>query len=145
MEWLLEVVLLALLTVTLFHAVRLERALGVLRRDRGALEILVASFNESTALAEQGIERLRSTSEGAGRQIARQIEGGSSLRQDLTFLIERGDATADRLDAIVRGTRATSPGVAAREQAGSQEPPEPAPRLRSQAERDLVKALKLVR
>ena len=145
MEWLLEVALLALLTVTLFHAVRLERALGVLRRDRGALEILVASFNESTALAEQGIERLRSTSEGAGRQIARQIEGGSSLRQDLTFLIERGDATADRLDGLVRGTRATSPGVAAREPFGSQEPPEPAPRLRSQAERDLVKALKLVR
>lgn len=145
MEWLLEVALLALLTVTLFHAVRLERALGVLRRDRGALEILVASFNESTALAEQGIKRLRSTSEGAGRQIARQIEGGSSLRQDLTFLIERGDATADRLDLLVRGTRATSPGVAAREQVGSQEPPEPAPRLRSQAERDLVKALKLVR
>ncbi len=145
MEWLLEVALLALLTVTLFHAVRLERALGVLRRDRGALEILVASFNESTALAEQGIERLRSTSEGAGRQIARQIEGGSSLRQDLTFLIERGDATADRLDAIVRGTRTTSPKVAAREQVGSQESPEPPPRLRSQAERDLVKALKLVR
>ena len=34
MEWLLEIALVALLAATLFHAVRLERALGVLKRDR---------------------------------------------------------------------------------------------------------------
>ena len=32
MEWLLEIALVALLAATLFHAVRLERALGVLKR-----------------------------------------------------------------------------------------------------------------
>ena len=34
MEWILELGLVALLAATLFHAVRLERALGVLKRDR---------------------------------------------------------------------------------------------------------------
>ena len=33
-QWLLELVLVLLLGTTLFHAVRLERALGVLKRDR---------------------------------------------------------------------------------------------------------------
>jgi len=145
MEWLLELALLLLLSVTLFHAVRLERALGVLRRDRGALEKLVASFTESTAQAEQSIERLRLASEGAGRQIARQIESGSTLRQDLTFLAERGDALADRLDSLVRGARATQSGLPMIERGPAAAALEPAPRLRSQAERDLVKALKLVR
>lgn len=145
MEWLLELALLLLLSVTLFHAVRLERALGVLRRDRGALEKLVASFTESTAQAEQSIERLRVASEGAGRQIARQLESGSSLRQDLTFLAERGDTLADRLDSLVRGARATQSGLPMIERGPAAVVLEPAPRLRSQAERDLVKALKLVR
>ena len=140
MEWLLDIALLVLMSVTLFHAVRLERALGVLRRDRSTLEALVASFNESTVQAEQCIERLRAASEGTGRQIGRQIEGGSALRQDLTFLIERGDAMADRLDLVVRNARAL-PGD--RPVPGGN--PEPSPRPRSQAERDLVKALKLAR
>ena len=48
MEWILEAVLAVLLAATLFHAVRLERALGVLKRDRAALEALVASFNASS-------------------------------------------------------------------------------------------------
>ena len=105
MEWLLELALLGLLVATLFHAVRLERALGVLKRDRGALEALVSEFNASTRLAEQGIERLRSAADGAGRQIARQTETASGLKDDLLFLIQRGETLADRLDASVRAGR----------------------------------------
>ena len=42
MEWVLEIVLVLMLAATLFHALRLERALGVLKRDRTQLEELVA-------------------------------------------------------------------------------------------------------
>ena len=60
MEWLLEIALArAAGGCTLFHALRLERALGVLKRDRAALEELVAGFNASTRQAEAGIDRLR--------------------------------------------------------------------------------------
>ena len=59
MEWILDLALVILLTATLFHAVRLERALGVLKRDRVALEALVESFNTSTHAAESGIRGLR--------------------------------------------------------------------------------------
>ncbi|MBV8522711.1 MAG: hypothetical protein JOY71_11420, partial [Acetobacteraceae bacterium] len=50
-EWMLESVLMLLLAATLYHAFRLERALGVLKRDRSALEELVAGFNASTRQA----------------------------------------------------------------------------------------------
>jgi hypothetical protein len=36
LQWLLELLLVGLLLATLFHALRLERALGVLKRDRAA-------------------------------------------------------------------------------------------------------------
>ena len=142
MEWLLELALVGLLAATLFHALRLERALGVLKRDRAALEELVSGFNASTRQAEAGIERLRGAAEGAGRQLARQLDAASGLKDDLAFLIERGDRVADRVDAMVRAGR-TVPGEPAR-----QAPPAPdgsEPRVRSQAERDLIKALRLAR
>ncbi|HSU07156.1 MAG TPA: DUF6468 domain-containing protein [Acetobacteraceae bacterium] len=138
-EWLLEIVLVGLLAATLFHAVRLERALGVLKRDRAALEALVAGFNASTRQAESGIERLRSAADGAGQQVARQIEAARAVQGDLAYLNERGERLADRLDGLVRTARPL-----AAEQAREVEPSE-TPRLRSQAERDLLKALRLAK
>ena len=101
----LELALVLLLGATLFHALRLERALGVLKRDRAVLEELVAGFNDSTRQAELGVERLRAATEGAGRQIARQIEQAQRLRDDLGFLTERGDKLAERLEGGVRAAR----------------------------------------
>ena len=69
MEWTLEIVLVMLLGATLFQAIRLERALGVLKRDRASLEALVVDFNASTYQAESGIQRLRAAADSAGRQI----------------------------------------------------------------------------
>jgi hypothetical protein len=168
---LLEAALVFLLGATLFHALRLERALGVLKRDRAVLEALVAGFNDSTRQAEIGVERLRSASEGAGRQIARQIEQAQRLRDDLSFLTERGDKLAERLEGGVRSARmfadqsAMTQGAPARfapalAETARFEPAapaparftpapaavgEPAPRLRSEAERDLLRALRAAR
>ncbi len=202
MQWLLEVALIGLLAATLFHALRLERALGVLKRDRSALEDLVAGFNASTRQAEQGIERLQAAADGAGRQIAKQIDAAGPLKDDLMFLIERGDRLADRLEGLVRAGKDIAP-VPSRPELVRSEPsradaaraemarlgqesggtprfdlkqfteggaiaqlgdaeagafPRPAgrpanaaspqtaqPRLRSQAERDLLKALRMAR
>ena len=74
MEWILELALVGLLAATLFHAVRLERALGVLKHDRVQLQELIAGFNASTRQAEVGIERLRAAADGAGQQIAQQVD-----------------------------------------------------------------------
>jgi hypothetical protein len=104
-EWLLEMVLVLLLGATLFHALRLERALGVLKRDRAVLEELVEGFNDSTRQAETGVERLRAAADGAGRQMARQIETAQRLRDDLTFLSDRSEKMAERLEGAVRAAR----------------------------------------
>ncbi len=183
-QWLLEAVLIVLLAATLFHAVRLERALGRLKRDRATLGALVAEFNDSTRQAENGIERLRQAADGAGRQIARQSEMAGALKGDLAFLVERGERLADRLDRLVRSGRGVEtgrPAAPARSvestklQAGGEtgvpagserkimrnsgleaaefedelldttEPQANSARVRSQAERDLLRALKMVR
>lgn len=159
MEWMLEILLIGLLAATLFHALRLERALGVLKRDRTALEELVAGFNGATRQAESGIERLRDAADGAGRHVARQVELGRTLKDDLQFLTERGEKLADRLDGLVRAGRGAATEARRPPPASTPAPDmrypayaaaEPAAevqhmRVRSQAERDLLKALRLAR
>jgi hypothetical protein len=135
MQWILEIVLMALLGATLFHAVRLERALGVLKRDRAVLEELVGGFNTSMRQAEAGTDRLRAAADGAGRQLAQQIDTATALKEDLVLLSQRGEHLADRLGDQVRGARPVLAEVETND----------APRQRSQAERDLLKALRMNR
>lgn len=152
LEPFLSIAVVVLLAATLFHAVRLERRLGVLKRDRAALEALVKGFNDATIRAEAATARLRGAAEGAGKALSAQLEGAQGVKSDLAFLIERGESLADRLDGLVRNARLAVPAASARpafaEPAAAMpaEPSaEPEPRLRSQAERDLLRALKLAR
>jgi hypothetical protein len=143
MEWFLELALVVLLAATLFHAVRLERALGVLKRDRVQLQELVACFNASTRQAEVGIERLHAAADSAGIQIARQVDAALSLKDDLTLLIDRGNRLADRLESLVHASRPLTAEAPRLTVVSDNEPAEP--RVRSQAERDLLKALRKAR
>lgn len=111
---LLELALIGLLGVTLFHALRLERALTVVRKDRAELEAMLRGFNDSTRQAENATERLRGAADGVGKHIARQIEGATTLRDDLVTLIERGDRLADRIDGLIRAGRDSEPAPAKR-------------------------------
>jgi hypothetical protein len=149
MEWILELVLIVLLSATLFQAFRLERALGVLKRDRASLEALVLDFNASTHQAESGIQRLRAAADSTGRQIETQLSRSISLKDDLSFLTERGDRLADRLDLLVRVARPL-----AQENAGQEHPGQERDAERvdtavrgdvSPAERDLLQALRMAR
>jgi hypothetical protein len=143
MEWTLELVLVVLLGATLFQAIRLERALVVLKRDRASLESLVVGFNASTHHAENGIQRLRSAADGAGRDIDAQLAKSVSLKDDLAFLTERGDRLADRLDTLVRAARplmrerTEDKPQAAAKGAGAAAP--------TQVERELMAALRMAR
>jgi hypothetical protein len=136
MEWLLEIVLVVMLGATLFQATRLERALGVLKRDRASLESLVIGFNASTHQAESGIQQLRAAADGAGRNIESQLSKSVSLKDDLAFLTERGDRLADRLDTLVRAAR---PLARERQQEVS------APQGTTNTERDLLNTLRMAR
>ena len=168
-EWLLELTLLGALAATGFYAVRLERALRILRNDRAAVGELVAGFDSSARTAGQGLERLRQAAESAGREIARHVERAAALKDDLGYLTERGNRLADRMDALVRAGRPSqemgtlprevtdmfppeidrADTATPRKRAVDEAPPlpraEPPAPLRSQAERDLLKALGVVR
>lgn len=147
-DWVLELVLVGLLAITLVHAIRLERALGTLRSDRAALGEAISGFDTSTRQAELGLGRMQATATEAAELIGKRVDTASSLRDDLAFLTERGEALADRLESLVRAGKAVAPAISSPAPVEVRAPasvqPEPQIKVRSQAERDLLLALRSV-
>ena len=138
LEWGLQILLLVLLGAAIPFALRLERVLAELRRDRAAMEGGAKDFQEAVRLAEAATQRLRASAEQAGKQVSERIAAAEPLRDDLRYLVERAESLADRLDGLVRAARPASAETIA---AAPAAPPEPAAPARRQAERDLLRAL----
>ncbi len=161
----LDVLVAVLLVVTIAYAMMLNRRLGRLRRDKSQLEIMAANFTDATARADESISRLKDM----GDSLRRNVEKAQALHDDITFLIDRGEIAADRLEDIVRAARqevgltggpekavepVVEPVVEAapepvsagmpeiKDEAGRTEPRAPG---RSEAERELLKVLQVVR
>lgn len=147
----IDVVVAVLLVVTIIYAVGLNRRLSAMRRDRAKLEKIANEFAQSTAKANDSITHLKSTNEA----LQRQLDTAQSLRDDLAYLLDRGEKSADRLEELVReardkagvappGVNAPAPSMSATVQAS-----DPAPAVeeqdsggQSEAEQALLKALR---
>ena len=97
----LDVLVAILLAVTIGYAVVLNKRLGKLRGDKIDLEKLAAKFGESTSRAEESIESLRQTAD----LLQGGIDKAQALKDDLAFLIDRGNQAADSLEDLVRLAR----------------------------------------
>ena len=98
---LMDVVVALLLVVTIGYAVRLNKRLGLLRRDKAELEKVAVAFAESTVRADESLNRLRSTAD----VMQQQIETAQGIHDDLAFLLDRGEKAADRLEDAIRESR----------------------------------------
>ena len=143
----LDIIVAVLLAVTIGYGVVLNRKLGNLRGFKTELESLSSQFGDATARADESIGKLKKTANG----LQDRIDKARSLRDDLVFLIDRGDSTADRLEEIVRTARKDSPAVHdfvpedPVQVSGETEAEDGGVLPRSDAERELLKALQSTR
>ena len=138
----LEILVAGLLVVTISYTVMLNRRLRTMQQDKLALEKLATKFVDSTVRAEESITRLRSTAD----ELKERIERAQSLRDDLAFLTERGGNAADLLETLVRESRKEAPSEQPQKPAkgGGRSAP-PADDAKTDAERELIKALRSAR
>ena len=99
----LDLLVAILLVITIVFAIVLNKRLGKLRGDRKAFEKLAETFGDSTFRAEEGITALHKTTD----VLQERLDKAQALKDDLTFMIERGDRTADKLERLVRANRDT--------------------------------------
>jgi hypothetical protein len=134
-EWLAQLAVVALLAGTIPVALRLERTLRTVRRDRDTLIGCAAALDDATRSAEAASLRLRRDSEESRKGLADGLAAAEPLRDDLRYLLQRAEAVADRLDELVRAARGGLPQAGAPPAAA---PPRP---VESRAERELLLAL----
>ncbi len=98
MPLVLDGVVVVLLVATIGYTVVLNRRIGEMREWKAEFDRLITSFNQATERAEAGIQSLKSVASQRGPDLQRSLD----LRDDLAYLVERGDTLADRLTETVR-------------------------------------------
>ena len=134
----LDVALVAMLAGAIFYAVRLNRAIVALREGKGELTALVGRFDDAAAHAERSIAKLGQATAEQGKTLDAAIAEAQALRDELAFMLERGDTVADRIAKLTPATPVPVPTA------------KPVPELvavetDSTMERDLKRALKVAR
>ncbi len=107
-SFVLEVIGACLLLVMIIYAIQLDRRLSRLQADKAYLQKLIVGFNEATERAEASIGRLRTAAVEAGDSLQTHTKLAKELRNDLSFLIDRAETMADRLEGSIGNGRAES-------------------------------------
>lgn len=135
----LDVIVAAMLAVTIGFCMVLNRRLAVLRRNESELREVLAKFNQAAAQAEAGIARLKDVSTETAASLRDRIGEAKALRDDLAFVTERGDRMVAELGKKMAAARSPETPRTAPRSIGA------APRELSKVERELLTALEQAR
>ena len=143
LELLINLIIIALLVPTIVYAYRLNKNLEILRRNQKSLAQLVEALNDATYKAENSIPKLKSVTEHSSEGLKEVVDSAKELKDDLLFINERADNLADRLENVIStGRTIKAPGEPP---AKMQTAPRPAEDARSEAELELLKALRSIK
>jgi hypothetical protein len=109
-SFVLEVIGACLMLVMIIYAVQLNRRLSRLQADKAYLQKMVMSFNQATERAEASINRLRTAAVEANESLQVNTKLAKDLRTDLSFLIDRAESMADRLEGSIGAGRTPDAG-----------------------------------
>lgn len=106
----LDMIVVVMLGVTIYYAAVLKGRLATLRSDETEMQAELAAFSDAAGKAEASLANAKGrisvaeagtiTADGAAI-----LAKGKEVSDDLNFLIERGDALANRLVDLVREAR----------------------------------------
>lgn len=157
-EFIINIVIISLLIPTIIYAYRLNKNLTLLRQNQNSLTKLIQSLNDATLKAENSIPRLKTETQSTSGELKEVVKSAKTLKDDLTFINERADNLADRLENVIHDGRkiknnappvknVTTPQRQAAPSAKDedQETQELLNAARSEAEMELLKALRAIK
>ena len=132
----LDVAVAVLLGAAILYAIRLNRTLETLREGKAELAALIGRFDEAAAHAERSVAKLGQSTADQGKFLDAAIAEAQALRDELAFMLERGDTVAERIATLTPAKPVPTPAAA----------PQPvALESDSEMEQDLKRALKVAR
>lgn len=103
---LLDLIVVSLLVATIIYAVMLNKRLTTLHENRHELQKFLENFTTSLNKAEASVKDLKGAGESALNSVLQQLTKATTLRDELAFLLERGEDVAEKLDEAIRQGRA---------------------------------------
>lgn len=139
----LDLMLTVLLGVTIAYAFVLNRRLRSLREGETEMRTLIEGFNSAADQAQRNLVQIKTMAKEAARgpanpnwasvqeRLNQDIDKAQSLRDDLSYLLERAEGAADRMERPANGARAPKDAIEPRDD-----------EARTEAERELIRALR---
>lgn len=106
--FLFDVVVVGLLITGIFFAVRLNRKLSLIYDNRSELRSMLEQLSVSLSQAEKGITELHGAANSLKNDLETPVIKALTLKDDITFLIERGENLAHQLENHTRKGRTIS-------------------------------------
>ncbi len=157
-SFIFDIILIALLGLTISYCLKLSRQLQIIRDSKGEMATLIRQFGEATENARASVEELKSNSRKIIDSLQTKIEKATFAADDLTFLMERagkigtnlekkpavsnsGDINRLSTPSNLNNANSNNAMNSAKPEQSAQKDTPP----RSQAERELLEALKSIR
>ena len=109
MSLFIDILVAVLLISAIGYGMVLNRKIAALRGDQANLERLAASFHEATKRAEVSVVNLKKTAQASSETLSGGIDSALRIREDLNFLVDRGEKLSDRLESSVRSGERIGP------------------------------------
>ena len=105
---LLDLLVAALLSATIFYCWQLNRRLVVLRGGHDELRLLIENLNDATRKAQAATQDLKVSSDMVGTRLGAQVAGARALVDELQLIVDAGNTLADRVSGGLRGVSGKS-------------------------------------
>ncbi len=146
---LLDGVVAVLLIATIVYCIVLYRQLSRVRNAQQEMHALIASFDHATSRAQAGIGELKRTNDEIVKSLQSEMSKGRILADELAILTESGNRLASRIEGGLTDRPANDVPLRhtpRKPSFGGQEiAKEPDSELKSEAERELLEALRASR
>jgi hypothetical protein len=104
----IDFIMAILLLSTIGFAIRLNKRLSTIHDSREKLQKLADDFTSSFAYAENSIVALQKVASDMSHKLEDQSKIAQKLRDELNFLVDRGEVVASTLEDNIRKARNTS-------------------------------------
>lgn len=107
-----DILLVALMAVTIFNCVRLSRRLNALRESRAEMDATIKQFFEASAKADLAIKSFQRNAGDTAQRLDGEVTKTKLLIDELKIIIEAGNNLAARLEGDVEQSRQHAPSSA---------------------------------
>ncbi|MGB0935165.1 MAG: DUF6468 domain-containing protein [Alphaproteobacteria bacterium] len=101
----IDITIILLLAATIVYARILNKRIISIQENREQIQQILVEFSQTLDKAEKSIGTLRTAGQEALGNIEERVQHASSIRDDLSYLVEKGEKIANELEFMVRDAR----------------------------------------